>query len=194
MVTAAARRSAMAAVARRPLLLLVAAVAEHMEELVGALDKARLRPLSIDLVAFGYARALATLVEPGRTGLLVGIRNRNGIQNGTAHWRSYRPLSTQPIKVPGGIPLIAALRNTCPQIVFPNPATFPGFPIKLGWHKHTETRALVEHLINPRGRKMSQPPERIHRYPLIERPNRSDQVAGLFNRFTPVIAQPLQFR
>ena len=53
--------------------LLVAAVAEHMEELVGALDKARLRPLSIDLVAFGYARALATLVEPGRTGLLVGI-------------------------------------------------------------------------------------------------------------------------
>lgn len=52
--------------------MLVAAVAEHMEELVGALKQARLRAASIDLLAFGYARALAALA-PGRTGLFLGI-------------------------------------------------------------------------------------------------------------------------
>ena len=60
--------------------LLVAAVAEHMEELVGALDKARLRPLSIDLVAFGYARALATLVDSsyGEVAQQLGAEMRAG--------------------------------------------------------------------------------------------------------------------
>lgn len=53
--------------------LLVAAVAEHMEELVGALDQAKLRTTSIDLVAFGYARALARLGAPGQTGLFLSI-------------------------------------------------------------------------------------------------------------------------
>jgi type IV pilus assembly protein PilM len=53
--------------------LLVAAVAEHMEELVGALDQAKLRAISIDLVAFGYSRALAALAPPGQTGLFLGI-------------------------------------------------------------------------------------------------------------------------
>lgn len=53
--------------------LLVAAVAEHMEELVGALEQAKLRASSIDLTAFGLARALATLSAPGETGLLLGI-------------------------------------------------------------------------------------------------------------------------
>ncbi|WJL94333.1 pilus assembly protein PilM [Microbacterium sp. ET2] len=53
--------------------LLVAAVAEHMEELVGALEQAKLRATSIDLTAFGLARALATLSAPGETGLLLGI-------------------------------------------------------------------------------------------------------------------------
>jgi type IV pilus assembly protein PilM len=53
--------------------LLVAAVAEHMEELVGALDHAKLRATSIDLVAFGYSRALATLTPPGQTGLFLAI-------------------------------------------------------------------------------------------------------------------------
>ncbi len=53
--------------------LLVAAVAEHMEELVGALVQAKLRATSIDLVAFGYARALAALGAPGETGLFLGI-------------------------------------------------------------------------------------------------------------------------
>jgi type IV pilus assembly protein PilM len=53
--------------------LLVAAVAEHMEELVGALDQAKLRATSIDLVAFGYSRALASLAPPGQTGLFLGI-------------------------------------------------------------------------------------------------------------------------
>lgn len=53
--------------------LLVAAVAEHMEELVGALDGAKLRAASVDLVAFGFARALAGLAPAGRTGLFIGI-------------------------------------------------------------------------------------------------------------------------
>ncbi|MCM3697671.1 type IV pilus biogenesis protein PilM [Microbacterium oleivorans] len=53
--------------------LLVAAVAEHMEELVGALAHAKLRATSIDLLAFGYARALAALGAPGETGLFLGI-------------------------------------------------------------------------------------------------------------------------
>ncbi|WP_394278432.1 pilus assembly protein PilM [Microbacterium sp.] len=53
--------------------LLVAAVAEHMEELVGALGAAKLRVTSIDLLAFGYARALAALTAPGETGLILGI-------------------------------------------------------------------------------------------------------------------------
>lgn len=53
--------------------LLVAAVAEHMEELVGALEQAKLRATSIDLVAFGYSRALANLGAPGQTGLFLGI-------------------------------------------------------------------------------------------------------------------------
>jgi type IV pilus assembly protein PilM len=53
--------------------LLVAAVAEHMEELVGALDQAKLRATSIDLVAFGYSRALASLMPAGQTGLFLGI-------------------------------------------------------------------------------------------------------------------------
>lgn len=53
--------------------LLVAAVAEHMEELVGALEKAKLRATSIDLTAFGYARALAALTEPNETGLILAI-------------------------------------------------------------------------------------------------------------------------
>jgi type IV pilus assembly protein PilM len=53
--------------------LLVAAVAEHMEELVGALEQAKLRATSIDLVAFGYSRALANLGAPGETGLFLGI-------------------------------------------------------------------------------------------------------------------------
>ena len=53
--------------------LLVAAVAEHMEELVGALEQAKLRATSIDLIAFGYARALATLGGPEQTGLFLSI-------------------------------------------------------------------------------------------------------------------------
>jgi type IV pilus assembly protein PilM len=53
--------------------LLVAAVAENMEELVAALQKARLRVSAIDLVAFGHARALAALAPAGGTGLFVAI-------------------------------------------------------------------------------------------------------------------------
>lgn len=53
--------------------LLVAAVAEHMEELVEALAQAKLRPVSVDLTAFGHARALAALCAPGETGLFLGI-------------------------------------------------------------------------------------------------------------------------
>jgi type IV pilus assembly protein PilM len=53
--------------------LLVAAVAEHMEELVGALEQAKLRATSIDLVAFGYSRAIAALGAPGQTGLFLGV-------------------------------------------------------------------------------------------------------------------------
>jgi type IV pilus assembly protein PilM len=53
--------------------LLVAAVSEHMEELVGALERAKLRATSVDLVAFGQVRALAGLAPAGRTALYVGI-------------------------------------------------------------------------------------------------------------------------
>lgn len=53
--------------------LLVAAVAEHMEDLVDALDHARLRAESIDLVAFGCARALAQLGGPAKTALFLSI-------------------------------------------------------------------------------------------------------------------------
>ena len=53
--------------------LLVAAVAEHMEELVEALTQAKLRPVSVDLTAFGHSRALAALCAPGETGLFLGI-------------------------------------------------------------------------------------------------------------------------
>ncbi|MDF2508543.1 MAG: pilus assembly protein PilM [Microbacterium sp.] len=53
--------------------LLVAAVAEHMEELVGALEQAKLRATTIDLVAFGQARALSALGGPEQTGLFLGI-------------------------------------------------------------------------------------------------------------------------
>lgn len=53
--------------------LLVAAVAEHMEELVEALAQARLRAVSVDLTAFGHARALAALCAPGETGLFLSI-------------------------------------------------------------------------------------------------------------------------
>ncbi len=53
--------------------LLVAAVSEHMEALVGALDQAKLHATSIDLVAFGYARALGHLTPAGQTGLFLGI-------------------------------------------------------------------------------------------------------------------------
>ncbi|GAA1702095.1 hypothetical protein GCM10009808_20060 [Microbacterium sediminicola] len=53
--------------------LLVAAVAEHMEELVDALTQARLRPTSIDLTAFGYARALRQLSGESDTAMLIGM-------------------------------------------------------------------------------------------------------------------------
>jgi type IV pilus assembly protein PilM len=88
--------------------LLVAAVAEHMEELVGALDGAKLRATSVDLVAFGYARALAGLVPEGRTGMFVGIGEH----------------TTHIVIATGGVPRF--VRVVPIDIVAPAPATPEG--------------------------------------------------------------------
>lgn len=53
--------------------LMVAAVSEQMEDLVSVLAEAGLTADSIDLLAFGYCRALAGLAPKGVTGMLIGI-------------------------------------------------------------------------------------------------------------------------
>lgn len=53
--------------------LMVAAVSEQMEDLIAVLADAGLVAESIDLLAFGYCRALSGLAPKGTTGMLIGI-------------------------------------------------------------------------------------------------------------------------
>jgi type IV pilus assembly protein PilM len=53
--------------------LLVAAVAETIEELIATLAQAKLHVNTVDLGAFGFARALGLIAPPGSTALLINI-------------------------------------------------------------------------------------------------------------------------
>lgn len=116
--------------------LMVAAVSEQMEDLVSTLAEAGLTADSIDLLAFGACRALASLAPKGATGLFIGI-GEHTTQVVIATDGVPQFARAIPIDVPA---VVAAPPAPAPQAPEPPTATTGDVPVSTGAQSRSDIR------------------------------------------------------